>query len=877
MKWFIYMCLTFCVPMSLFGTTYTVKQDGTGDFTIIQEAIDVSIHEDTIIVHPGRYFENIIFNGKNIYLTNLYSLTGEREYIENTIIDENQTGSGVRFINNETRQATIDGFTITNGNGTIIDDLSGILRGGGIYIASASPTIKNCITEDNKSYNMDGAGIEVYGYPNPAHPLLSGNIIRNNVAGGDGGGIYATSNTNITFDPVNKNSIYNNLAVWGQDIFFSSPQGTHLDIVLDVFTNIESHENFIDSSNTYTFSAESSYFELINSDLYVSPNGDDVNNDGLSDASPFKTVSYATRRIASDPVNPKSIFVGPGYYSITANEQYFPAVLKGYTSVVGSGPEETIFDSEGKNGAIAAPRSSNHLKVKGISFINTGYMPIHRNNLAPISICNMDGFEAENCVFRDGYGGIETTTYHSGSWDDNMYSTAKYKNLTFENNRYVPFYVSAQTQTFENIIIKNHIPYVLPLGPLFSYPVPYPMIMNRHEEYHPTTTTIISNMLIVDNEVFHEWDEGPFGWPNQIFSVLSLAGDYLVNNVTIVGNFAGTNSPHNFVGYPIQFGGPFETTKKIYNSIIYNNTPENALYCAPLAVWPFNFGEFQLHINNTLLPGGVSAIRPLESDAFIEPCLGIHWGMGNIDDYNANPLFLDEQLFQLSADSPCIDAGTLDIDWPGYVMPETDVYGNPRVSGNTVDIGAVEYQGDTADFIATPLTGEAPLTVSFTDLSMGEATSWAWDFDVDAGESVDSTEQNPTHTYNEQGSYTIKLTVNNQLNRLKRNYVVVGPSADSDETLLPYANRLHGAFPNPFNPETTISYSLQRDCEVTLDIYNVKGQKIRTLVKGVRSAGVHKVVWNGCDDDGRSVGSGVYFCRLQSEGFVSVKKMVMVK
>ena len=84
-------------------------------------------------------------------------------------------------------------------------------------------------------------------------------------------------------------------------------------------------------------------------------------------------------------------------------------------------------------------------------------------------------------------------------------------------------------------------------------------------------------------------------------------------------------------------------------------------------------------------------------------------------------------------------------------------------------------------------------------------------------------------------------------------------------------------YPNPFNPTTTISYSLQETAPAVLEIYNVKGQLVKTLVNQVHAGGEHQVVWNGVDDAGNSVGSGVYFFKLRSGKFSSSKKMVLMK
>jgi len=84
-------------------------------------------------------------------------------------------------------------------------------------------------------------------------------------------------------------------------------------------------------------------------------------------------------------------------------------------------------------------------------------------------------------------------------------------------------------------------------------------------------------------------------------------------------------------------------------------------------------------------------------------------------------------------------------------------------------------------------------------------------------------------------------------------------------------------FPNPFNPTTTIQYSLHRDSRVSLAIYDLRGELVVTLVSGYQEAGRYSVEWNGKDDSGRDVGTGVYFCRLLAGEFVKARRMVLIK
>jgi len=91
------------------------------------------------------------------------------------------------------------------------------------------------------------------------------------------------------------------------------------------------------------------------------------------------------------------------------------------------------------------------------------------------------------------------------------------------------------------------------------------------------------------------------------------------------------------------------------------------------------------------------------------------------------------------------------------------------------------------------------------------------------------------------------------------------------------ATELQGNYPNPFNPETTIRYSVKETSPVTIEVYNLKGQLVRTLVNEVKTAGNYSVVWNGRDNHNQPVSSGVYFYKMNAGKYSSTKKMIMMK
>jgi hypothetical protein len=112
-------------------------------------------------------------------------------------------------------------------------------------------------------------------------------------------------------------------------------------------------------------------------------------------------------------------------------------------------------------------------------------------------------------------------------------------------------------------------------------------------------------------------------------------------------------------------------------------------------------------------------------------------------------------------------------------------------------------------------------------------------------------------------------------------FLVHEPVVTNEDSTNPEYNNIStliGNYPNPFNPETTIKFSISKNSNVDLSIYNIKGQRIRTLANQQYAAGDYSIVWEGADDNGRSVGSGVYFYKLGVDGkLTSTRKCILMK
>ena len=97
------------------------------------------------------------------------------------------------------------------------------------------------------------------------------------------------------------------------------------------------------------------------------------------------------------------------------------------------------------------------------------------------------------------------------------------------------------------------------------------------------------------------------------------------------------------------------------------------------------------------------------------------------------------------------------------------------------------------------------------------------------------------------------------------------------EVQIPVEYYLSQNYPNPFNPTTTIQYQIPKDCKVSLIIYNMLGQKVRSLVDDNQIAGYYTAKWDSKNDNGVNLSSGIYFYRIHAGKFIKTKKMLLLQ
>ncbi len=130
------------------------------------------------------------------------------------------------------------------------------------------------------------------------------------------------------------------------------------------------------------------------------------------------------------------------------------------------------------------------------------------------------------------------------------------------------------------------------------------------------------------------------------------------------------------------------------------------------------------------------------------------------------------------------------------------------------------------------------------------------------GYQADTLETNTTATGSIQLNFTLRKS---------------GTAVDEEPANRPQEFALHANYPNPFNPATTISYDVPRASQLTLKIYNMLGVEVRTLVEAWQEPGYKTLQWDGRDNAGQILPSGIYFYRLQADGFAQTKKLAVVR
>lgn len=771
------LLLTFIllIPLALCATIFQVALDGSQAYSNVQSAVNAAAEQDTILIHPGTYYENIEISNRLLTIGSLELITSDSTYIAQTVIDGNHSGSCFKITDNS--EVYIQGLYMTHGIGSpgpVWDDRIG----GAIYVYHGYLSVVNSRVIENTA--SSGAGIHYYyssGY-------LAGTVIAYNRSKSLGSLFVGGPEDTVVFDQYNRCSVYCNYGTRANDISYFGIHEPMPEIYLDIFTVPADSEylteyifvgvfGYGDQIIPYVFDINSAAITPQYADFFVSPDGDD-NNTGLSADVPLKTIALALQRIGANSQNPHTIHLANGIYN---DEQHFPLNLRSYVSIIGESEEGVIFS--GSDIFCLGYDSEKEVTIKNITFQAVtnqayyNYVLIHCVSRIKIDgVLDKFSLHLENLSFRDCQPVHYSNQYVLGEFAYPGELTMR--NINVENCMgTLAFSVIGGNLYAENVRIHNFYP--PPTGEKGGR-----ALVLHHESSRTSGGDNILNNLQVTGCVANtiDWNYCP---------TIGISANYTGSPENyIINSTISDNQALPIFGAGITLDDNANVT--FINSIISNNSDHNVILNDEGTSARIRFQNCLLGPSDNL----EDTIYNMSPDNIIE------WYGTNICSDPGFYAWSVDNPYNLGQDSPCIDAGTTDFsifnipDW--YEFPPYDLAGNTRIYGNHVDIGAYEWQGQTDidDLVTVPV------------FSMSN-------------------------------------------------------------------------YPNPFNPSTTITFSIPATGRVRVSIYNIKGQKVKDLINTEISLGTHKVLWDGKDTNNRDVGSGLYFFKLEIKGLTLIRKAILMK
>ena len=869
----------------LFCTIISIPEDQS----TIQGGINISVDGDTVLVQPRTYFENINFNGKAITVASLYLTTLDTTYISETIIDGSDPvnyhyGSCATFNSGEENDSELVGFSLINGSGYYFYYGGHALSwyGGGIYCAYSNPVLKNLRISNNVA--MNGGGI----YCNQSDPILENLIISNNSSfafSANGGGIYCKNNSSPTFENV---TIANNYSErWGAGISFGNSTANIENI--NIFNNhadeigggFHSYNSELDLENITITSNSSSN---ICGGIYCQSSVLNFSNDNrcsiysntISDSRGYGADIYLISCDYVDVIlDTFTVMTPTDYYATPIDSLCFDILHSSENDLInsdlyvavdgdntnsGTTPEEPL-----KTIKYALSRIySDSLNVNTIHLAAGVYSDSTNGEIFPIqwsSFVNLSGIEATNTIldahgFRDvinfdrvNLALIEniSITGANGSGIECYKSDISLNNLQITNNglsEYVEgsgIYCSESNINIKNATISQNNSGSNPGGGIFC---------------DSNSFLNLENVVISENNAYSAG--GIYSGPNSFLFLKNVTVSYNLGGGIACGNgnFHNVIVTDNSSGCGISHGG---NSPGYWENVLISNN--GAAYRG---------GGISLHGEHYL-----KNVAVINNTA--------EYGGGGISCSWADVNLINTTIAQnTSADGSggaiyCSSGSNItlinSVIWENFYY---EVYFNPEYSTNsiTVSYSDIQYgqnsiltnnngtlnwlEGNLDDDPLFMNTGDHPY--SLQDLSpcinMGIPDTTGLnlpEFDL-AG--------NP-RVYGgriDMGAYenqNVVVNVNNEI--------------------IPLLTELKQNCPNPFNPETKISFSIPEYSKVDLSIYNIKSQKVKELVKNQLSAGQHSVIWDGKDNHNNPVSSGIYLYKLKTNNYEKTKKMILLR
>jgi len=398
-----------------------------------------------------------------------------------------------------------------------------------------------------------------------------------------------------------------------------------------------------------------------------------------------------------------------------------------------------------------------------------------------------------------------------------------------------------------------------------------------------TSLAVDASAQVIYNVTFSS--QIPMGTPVQI-TAMSMWGDYIsMNTYTVIIGMVMDDFESGFGNFPWSFnGGTWTAVGGSYNGSL-------AAKSATIS----HSGSTSINISITLPQNGeISFWKKVSSEQnydflkfYINGILKNQWS-GTTDSWSqvTYPVQAGINMFKWEYMKDSGTSAGSDCAWiDDVVFPSTgEQVGVPVmvVDTQSLDFGNVDINTVATMQITLANSGTASMLGTIATSSpyfLGEINmpTQSLEYVLDAGEFI---VLNVNFMPENQMQYPGELLITSDDPNAATTVVTLfgaGQPVDNEDLVNPVVTALGSNYPNPFNPSTSISFSVKSKMPVNLEIYNILGQKVKTLVNGIVDEGSHSVSWNGRDNNNRPVASGVYFFKMKAGKYTNTKKMIMMK
>ena len=878
----------------VFSETLTVP----GQYNSIQAAINASNDQDTIIVSPGFYQENISFNGKDVVVTSTFLAEQDSLIIASTIIDGNNNGSVVEFDDSETDAAVLQGFTIQNGDGKYADpDENGTFYtyGGGIYCKGSSPVLKDLIVTNNTGDEGGGGGIFCY----EASPIITGCLITNNTTNDVGGGLYARNASNVTI--INTDFVSNE-ADLGAGCYLRSesvPSMTNVEFTSNVAANsggaIVLKDNADATMNQVTMVGNIA--EGLGGGLYIN-NADPSLDYVLAFGNISSAGGGAYIRNNSDPIfNHTTVayntsgFEGSGVYlrdnsNLTVTNSVF----------WGNGDEQIYFRDSGDDVSLDISYSLVEDGQSGVDVNNNGFLDWGLGMLqSDPYFCNGEGGlftlrENSPCINAGDDGqfigifGVGCGPINTGP----VWYVDELGNDTSDGSIETPFLT---IQRAIDACVNGDTVRLNPGNYIETFDFNSKDIVFESRAYELVDPDLIRRTVI---------SSGALGG-----SCLELIGQDAAY-VEIKGiTFSGGQS---------QVGGGIyveNSSPKLSGIIVENNTAEvgGGIYINESDV---ELDHVTVKNNGSNFGGGIYATGSIVKliSSSVDSNIA-YWGAGlysedsgfDIERSNIrfNLAYIEGGAIYQNGNSMDITESAITsntgLDFGGALVCYMGIMDLDRVTiaGNSSNYGSAFNMREAAIMISNSIVWEngentvysssssqaSMMNIGYTNFYGGESylsanasiiLDWG-DGNLDIDPLFCSVESN-NFSLQEGSSCLIASDTFGPIGSYSQG---CGQILTVDHENIPIDYTLSQNYPNPFNPSTTINYTVHEAGLVDISVFSVSGRWITELVSQYQTPGRYSVVWNGKDYIGNRVPSGLYFYRSVLNEKIKARKMILAK